>query len=177
MHDVVVFGGADWDQRTSGALIGPARNALPALWVELYDAAGGQMLDSVGCEDIEAAVVVGTPSWPKPKASLQNSRRFRCGGGSLTVTTTSLHRLGMANPAPMLTDLPLCHRQMHPPLISAKLTLISADNLIFRKNGGTLRSYRSSSREQRGPAKGGHGHAPAHEVSCRWRAHRHVGRC
>jgi hypothetical protein len=35
----------------------PAGEALPPLWVELYDAAAGHMLDGAGCDDVEAAVV------------------------------------------------------------------------------------------------------------------------
>jgi hypothetical protein len=34
-----------------------AEEAVPSLWVELYDAAAGQMLDGAGGEDTEAAVV------------------------------------------------------------------------------------------------------------------------
>jgi len=33
-----------------------APNALPALWVEHYDAAAGQALNSAGCDDMEAAL-------------------------------------------------------------------------------------------------------------------------
>jgi hypothetical protein len=34
----------------------PAEEALQPLWVELYDAGAGQMLDSAGCDHVEAAV-------------------------------------------------------------------------------------------------------------------------
>jgi hypothetical protein len=34
----------------------PAEEALPRLWVELYDARAGHMLDGAGCDDVEAAI-------------------------------------------------------------------------------------------------------------------------
>jgi hypothetical protein len=52
---IAAFG--DHIVRLVGLMGRPAAESLPLLWVELYDAAAGQMLDGAGCDDMEAAVV------------------------------------------------------------------------------------------------------------------------
>jgi hypothetical protein len=52
---IAAFG--DYIVRLIALTARPAGESLPPLWVELYDAAAGHMLDGAGCDDVEAAVV------------------------------------------------------------------------------------------------------------------------